>query len=191
MLFCWITKCIKAVFAKVAALDVIADSILVIGTNVAPFRDQQRENLRTLLRERLLDVAGHGPDSRQRLAAEIGRRLRRDSLDVDAARARLRDVLGAELTDDEARLWTDGRLDDVAASLVIAPITPDRTIEQARAQWVREVSWLHRLATGADWSADAAIAGLGEILASRVMPLLDPYLTGDQVVHGFVLRHRA
>ncbi len=176
----------QAVFARVAALDVVADSIVVIGTNVAPFRDQQREALRGLLRERLLDVAGSGPDARARLAAEIARRVRRDPLSCEEAARRLGRLLGRPLPEEDARrLWEDGA-DAAGASIVVHPAGPDRSLDEAAAQWLREVSWLHRLATTSDWSIDAAIVALGHLLASRVVPLLDSLLTGDQVMHRLV-----
>ncbi|MBN1334356.1 MAG: hypothetical protein JXB39_00185 [Deltaproteobacteria bacterium] len=175
----------QAVFARVAALDVVADSIVIIGTNVAPFRDQQAQALRVALAEHLRDVAGSGPDARARLVREIARRTRRDPLSLEEAKERLGSLLGRDLPEDAQAFWS-GSAEAAALSLVVHPVEPDRGLDACVAQWLREVSWLHLLASTDDWSIETAIAALGRLLSSRVVPLLDPSLTGDQVMHRVV-----
>lgn len=138
----------QAVFARIAALDVAADAIAVIGTNVQSFSDAWRVELRTALGAALSRIG-----NRDALVAELSRVLRRVPLPRDRAEA----VLAEHPQAGEA-----GR------------------------RWVREVTWLHDLRVGSGPLDDAVQTALGW-LEARLLPLVDPGLTGDQVLDA-VLR---
>ncbi len=79
----------QAMFAQIVALDVAADRIAIIGSNVGPMSEAIREALQALLRPRLLDLAA-GKGGRAELARLLSTRLRRPALDEQtrtAARA--------------------------------------------------------------------------------------------------------
>jgi poly-gamma-glutamate synthase PgsB/CapB len=94
----------QAMFARIVALDVSADHVSVIGTNVVPMGEAIRESLRTELRPRLLDMAA-GQGGRPALAAELARRLRRRPLDADERAAALAAAPDGVRTSEAARIW--------------------------------------------------------------------------------------
>jgi poly-gamma-glutamate synthase PgsB/CapB len=79
----------QAIFARIAALDVAADRVFLIGTNVGPMRDAITAAFTDELRPRWLGLARA---DRAALVAEARRRLR---LPADADDARLTDLAAA------------------------------------------------------------------------------------------------
>ncbi len=142
----------QAVFARIAALDMSAERIVVIGTNVGPCTDAILSDLRQELRPRWLEL-GHGADGRRRLFERFCARLRRRPMTQDAADAVIADT------------WAG---------------TEDPERQAAARAWCEEVTWLHGLQ--GDWPIDAAIDQGIVFLARRVMPLLDPKVSGDTIL---------
>lgn len=172
----------QAVFARIAALDAVADALVVIGTSVGPFLEQLDHNLNTLLRDQLRDAAKEGL---RPLAHAIAARLGRAPLPLEEARA----VLREQRYEADAIVQTASlqgvRLDALSRTLVRAPLGfGPRTQGEAGLQWLVETVWLHLLSTQEGWSMDAAIDGAVACLLARVRPLHDAGLTGDQVVHA-------
>jgi poly-gamma-glutamate synthase PgsB/CapB len=179
------------VFARIAALDVAADALVVIGTNVQSFHGTWLKVLNTELRDRLRDLAA---TSRERLVQEMGRRLRRKPL--SAAEARERAVAaGADAAAVDgwvAAFWDPAQSPDaVSRSLVLHSVAArgsgERTLTDAAHQWLRETSWLHFLEHREDWSIEEAISGFIALFGSRGLPLANPALSGDQVLHAVAM----
>lgn len=78
----------QAMFARIAALDVAADRVVIIGTNVGPMRDAIDAALQDVLVPRLVQV-GEGVDGRAKLSALFADRLRRTPMAPGEARAAL------------------------------------------------------------------------------------------------------
>ncbi|MBW2258450.1 MAG: hypothetical protein JRI25_28185, partial [Deltaproteobacteria bacterium] len=179
------------VFAHIAALDVAADALVVIGTNVQSFHNTWLKVLDTELRDRLRDLAA---TSRERLVEEMGRRLRRKPLSAEEAQERAVAVGADPAAVDGwvATFWKPSEsLDAVCKSLVLQPVavrgSGGRTVADAVHQWLRETSWLHLLGHREDWSTEEAISGFIALFGSRGLPLANPALSGDQVLHAVAM----
>ncbi|MBW1880841.1 MAG: hypothetical protein JRJ84_21005 [Deltaproteobacteria bacterium] len=76
-------------------------------------------------------------------------------------------------------------------SLVLQPVavrgSGGRTVADAVHQWLRETSWLHLLDHREDWSTEEAISGFIALFGSRGLPLANPALSGDQVLHAVAM----
>jgi len=176
----------QGVFAQIAALDISADAIVVIGTNVIPFHQAYLADLHAELVDRMRDLA---PDP-ARLREEIGRRLRRRPFPPERARQIAVDFGGDPEDVDRwiAAFFTDDPSPEALVRHRAAQTPPTgRTRPDAIEQWLRETGWLHRLSRTEGWSTDRAIEGFVALMAARIRPLANPGLTGDQVLHNVVM----
>ncbi len=176
----------QGVFARIAALDVSADALVTIGTNVIPFHQAYVTFLHTDLRDRMQDLASDKP----RLIAEIGRRLRRQPLAPEPARA-LCIAFGAEPADVDrwiAAYYTDNPAPAALVRHHARDTAQDgRTKAQVVEQWLRVTGWLHHLARKETWDASHVIEGFLTLMEARARPLSNSALTGDQVLHNIVM----
>ncbi|MCB9681870.1 MAG: hypothetical protein H6733_10395 [Alphaproteobacteria bacterium] len=153
----------QAMFERIAALDVSAERVVIIGTNVGPMYDGILEALRRDLVPALLEIA-HGPDGRRKLFDMLCKRLRR------------RPMTPAEADAAVARAAAERELPAGVPS-------PDDRWTQAETWWREEVAWLTGLRDqGEAWSMEAAIDALVGFLARRVVPFRDSTMKGDAIL---------
>lgn len=155
----------QAVFARITAMDVAADRVVIIGTNVRPMRDAITASLAEDLAPRLQEIA-HGSGGRDKLRAIFQARLRRRPL----SEARAKEVVAGFL----AALPED------------LPPEERARVEAARTAWEEEVAWLRELSSG-DFDVTGAITRFTSFLARRVVPFPESGLKGDQVLHRLAL----
>lgn len=159
----------QEVFARIAACDVQADVLAVIGTNVAAFGEAYRrarhERLRPTWKALAVDEL---PDA-------LARHLRRHPHPLDRAWQRVAPLGLDPAASERLRAVAAGPLDALQRAVRAGEGTPAE-------RWLREVVWLHRIAHG-ELEADAAIATALDVLAARTLLVLDPGASGDQVLH--------
>lgn len=176
----------QAVFASIAALDAPADATVVIGSNVASFRDAMAQHVAGPLRAQLMDLATASDAGPSRLVEEVARRLRRVGSEMHAAiaiAAAAPDVSEERVREMATRSW-DGSvpLDELSARLA-RPQEGTAGAEAAVERWLDEVAWLHRLASEDGWSIEAVVSVVLHTVVARTVALTDPGLSGDQVLH--------
>lgn len=167
----------QAAFIEIALLDVMADSLAVIGTNVDVFAHEWQQGLRRVLRPRLLGLVREDTlEERKALVEEVARRLRRVPQTPEEAYTRLMQRPGAEaerLQSIIVRLWHPD-----SGGEWVEPEDPDDPVHQ----WLCEVGWLHRLRQNLHaWSPETVLEVLCQRLARRLVPLRNPASSGDQI----------
>jgi hypothetical protein len=173
-------------FARICASDLSADSLVVVGTNVAAFCRELHERQRELVRN-----AGELP--RQQWLEMAERHLRRPALSPEDALALVRrwqSPLPQAIAESAVRLRQLSSDPEALGAELMAPRATPATdpTEQAIAHWLTEVVWLWSLAQKPDeFAVGPASNTLLHLLVSRAVPVDDPSASGDAIVDAIAL----